>query len=84
MTPLNFVCKCRTPLPPHKRPAVFRKNRIVEIFNRACIRDLFFAQCRNADELRVFVMRRCLLSLSRARRKKLRIRTLSQSRERSQ
>ena len=69
MTPLNFVCKCRTPLPPHKRPAVFRKNRIEQIFNRACIRDLFFAQCRNADELRVFVMRRCLLfSLARAAR----------------
>src|SRR5262249_9552100 len=69
VTPLNFVCKCRTPLPPHKRLAVFRKNRIEQIFSRACKGDLFFAHCRNADELRVFVMRRCLLfSLARAAR----------------
>jgi len=69
VTPLNFVCKCRTPLPARKRPAVFREIRIEQIFSRACICDLFFARCRNADELRVFVTRRrLLLSLARAAR----------------
>jgi hypothetical protein len=55
------VCKCRTPLPARKRPAVFREIRIEQIFSRASTCDLFFAHCRNADELRVFVTRRCLL-----------------------
>ena len=69
MTPLNFVCKCRAPPPPRKRPAVFRKMRIEQIFSRACICCLFFTHCRNADELRVFVTRRCLLfSFARAAR----------------
>jgi hypothetical protein len=69
VTPLNFVCKCRTPLPARKRPAVFREIRIEQIFGRACTCDLFFAHCRNADESRVFVTRRCLLfSFARAAR----------------
>ena len=69
MTPLNFVCKCRAPSPRRKPLAVFRKTRIEQIFGRARIRDLFFARCRNADGLRVFVMPRHLLfCLTRAAR----------------
>ena len=63
------MCKCRAPPAPRKRPAVFRKIRIEQIFSRAGTCDLFFVRCRNADELRVFVTRRRLLfSCARAAR----------------
>jgi len=84
VTPLNFVCNCPPPTPPRKLLAVFRKIRIEQIFARARIRDQFFACCRNADELRVFVTRRCLFcSLARAARSAARARFRSRESARS-
>jgi hypothetical protein len=55
------VCKRGAPPPLCKRLTVFRKIRIEQIFQSRTRSRLLFASRRNADELRLFAARRCLL-----------------------
>jgi hypothetical protein len=68
VTPLNFVCKARDPLPRRERGGIFAKARAAKFFRRVRAQMKICSCCRSADETRVFVAsHRVQLCRTRAR-----------------